>query len=73
MSGQITARLRAGADLGSELVGVAGEVAFERAAEAGFDPQLVGPEVRAITADLRPDRVRLFLNEDGVVREVLPG
>jgi hypothetical protein len=69
MSGRINERLRAGAELASELVGLPGEVAFERAAQVGFDPQLVGPEVEALTADMKPDRIRLCLNEDGVVQE----
>jgi hypothetical protein len=59
--------------LGDQLVGLPGEVAVERAERAGFAPELIGPGVEAITADLRPDRIRLFLDDEDVVREAHPG
>jgi hypothetical protein len=72
-SRQTNDELRAGAELGDQLVGLPAEVAFERAVRAGFAPELVGPDVEAITADLRPGRLRLFLDAEDVVRGAQPG
>ncbi|QIK65427.1 hypothetical protein G7072_02905 [Nocardioides sp. HDW12B] len=70
---RLSETLRAGSVLGDELIGLPGDVAFDRAVEAGFSPELVDPDVEAITADMRPKRLRLFLDETGVVRAAEPG
>jgi hypothetical protein len=41
--------------------------------DAGFDPQVVPPGVTAVTMDLGPRRIRLFVDEGGRVERATAG
>jgi hypothetical protein len=56
-----------GQALAPTLVGLDGEEAVRRATEQGFEAQVVPHTVEAVTADLNHNRLRLFLNENGIV------
>jgi hypothetical protein len=64
---------REAATLAPALVGLAEPDAVRRAAEAGFDPQVVPPGVTALTMDFRPLRIRLFVDESGQVTRATAG
>ena len=58
-----------GSVLAASLVGLDVEAALGQVEERGFDPQVVPHDVEAVTADLRHNRIRLFLDDkDTVVR-----
>jgi len=60
-------RLKVGAALAETLTGMTRSEAVERVAAAGFHPQVITPDVEAITADLRFDRVLIFVDAEGLV------
>jgi len=68
-----TDHLHAGARLADTLVGLTVDDAKERIVAAGFDPQLVSPEVDAVTADMRPNRVSVAYDASGRVLRAWPG
>jgi hypothetical protein len=70
---QARARQAEGVALAPSLVGLDGEEAAARATELGFEAQVVPPDVDALTADLRANRLRLFLDENGTVVRVRAG
>ena len=55
------------------LVGLGSDDAVRRATEAGFDPQVVPPGVTAVTMDFRPLRIRLYVDDAGLVTHVTAG
>jgi hypothetical protein len=57
----------------SALVGLTEADAVRRTREAGLDPQVVPPGVTALTMDFRARRVRLFLDDSGVVERATAG
>jgi len=63
----------AAAALAPSLVGLPEADAVRRAVEAGFDPQVVPRDVTALTMDFRPLRIRLFLDDAGLVRRATAG
>lgn len=62
-----------GRAFGPSLVGLGVEEAVNRATDRGFDPQVISHRANAITADLRYNRLRLFLDEDETVVRVTAG
>jgi len=60
-------RLAEGGALAATLVGLPSDEALARARERGFDAEAVPHWVEAVTMDLRPNRVRLRLDESGRV------
>lgn len=58
--------LSEGSSLAESLVGLTGDEAAMRCRAAGFDPSVVSPGV-PVTLDLRVRRVRLFVDENGIV------
>ena len=66
-------RLRQGWTLAHSLVGLSATEAAQRVAAAGFDAEMVGPEVEAVTADLLPSRIRLFVDRQSMVLRATAG
>jgi hypothetical protein len=65
---ELAARLRAADEYASTLVGLDGREAKDAAVRSGYHrSQVVTPDVDALTADLDPFRIRLFVDEQGVV------
>jgi hypothetical protein len=60
-------RLAEGRALASSLVGLGRDAAVERAAERGFRTQAVSSSATVVTTELAPNRIRLFVDADGVV------
>lgn len=67
------AQLAEGHEFAPSLVGLDRDAAIERATEHGYRIQVVPPTAEAITADLSANRIRLFLDEDGVVARARAG
>ena len=68
-------RLQSGSEaalLAPSLVGLAEADAVRRAADGGFEPVVVPPDVTALTMDFRPRRIRLFV-DTGVVTRATAG
>lgn len=61
------------AALAPGLVGLAEADAVRRTAEAGFQPEVVPPDVTALTMDFRANRIRLFVDESGQVTRATAG
>ena len=61
------------AALAASLVGLGADDAVRRATDAGFDPQVVPPEVTAVTMDFRPLRIRLYVDASGLVTQATAG
>lgn len=59
--------VRKGAALGESLVGLPVEQAVAVVEEQGFDPVRLDHDVTILTADLRPHRIRLFVDPRGTV------
>jgi hypothetical protein len=66
-------RLREARAIANTLAGLTGTEAVRRVAAAGFDAVMVGPEVEAVTADLVPGRIRLFVDRDAKVLRATAG
>jgi hypothetical protein len=66
-------RLRAGRSLAETLAGLSETEAAKRASAEGLAAEVVGPEVEAVTMDLVPNRIRLFADQEGVVRRATAG
>jgi Potato inhibitor I family len=64
---QMQQRHKEGVALAKTLTGLSRSEAVERVTAAGLHPQVVTPEVEAITADLRFDRVFIFVDSEGLV------
>jgi hypothetical protein len=61
-------RLRAAQEFAPSLIGLNGREAKELAVRAGYyRSQVITPDVEAITADLDSLRIRLFVDDLGVV------
>jgi hypothetical protein len=60
-------RLKEGAALAETLAGMSRSEAVQSVTAAGFHPQVITPDVEAITADLRFDRVLIFVDAEGLV------
>jgi len=67
------ARLEEGRTFAPTLVGLECDAAVERVTERGFDPQVVPHTAEAVTADLGANRIRLFLDEQGMVVRATAG
>jgi hypothetical protein len=67
------ARLAEGHEFAPSLLGLDCDDAIERATERGFLVQVIPPTAEAITADLRANRIRIFLDDDGVVARARAG
>jgi Potato inhibitor I family len=61
------ARLAQGHEFAPSLVGLDRNEAIERGIERNFQIQAVTPTAEAITADLSSNRIRIFLDDKGVV------
>ncbi len=59
-------RLRDGNALAATLVGLTADEASDRVKARGFAPQVIPPG-HLVTADLAPHRIRLAVDESGVV------
>jgi hypothetical protein len=70
---EIEVALRQGRGLAQEVVGLSLAVAQERVAMQGHRPVVVPADQEAVTADLNPLRIRLFVNADDVVVEATAG
>jgi hypothetical protein len=65
---EFAARLMAADEFASSLVGLDGRDAKDAAVRSGYHrSQVITPDVEAVTADLDPFRIRLFVDERGVV------
>jgi hypothetical protein len=56
-----------GQSFASSLIGLDGKEAAYRARERGFEPQVVPHDVDAVTADFSLNRLRIFLDTQGMV------
>lgn len=65
-------RLREGAAIAATLVGLTAAEASDRVTQQGFFPQVVPPG-SVVTADLASDRIRLAVDESGVVTRAWAG
>jgi len=65
-------RLSAGNAIAATLVGLTAAEASERVEESGFVPQVIPPG-RLVTADVAPHRIRLVVDESGVVTRAWAG
>jgi hypothetical protein len=70
---EIENALRQGRALAGELAGLPVRVAQERVAVKGHKPVVLPADQEAVTADLNPRRIRLFVNSDDVVVEATAG
>ena len=59
--------------LAPTLVGLAEPDAVRRVSEAGLQPQVVPPDVTALTMDFRSNRIRLFVDDSGRVTRAQAG
>jgi hypothetical protein len=59
--------------LAPSLVGLSEDDAVRRVSDGGFDPVVVPPGVTAVTMDFRPRRIRLFLDDSGLVTRATGG
>jgi len=67
------ARQTEGNAFAASLVGLDWEEAVRRTSGRGFEPQAIPHTVEAVTMDLRTNRIRLFLDENGKVAEAHAG
>ncbi len=65
-------RLRAGNAIAATLVGLTAGEATDRVEDSGFVPQVIPPG-RMVTADLAPHRIRLVVDDSGVVTRAWAG
>ena len=65
-------RLRAGNAIAATLVGLTADEASDRVEDEGFVPQVIPPGY-LVTADLAPHRIRLVVDESGVVTRAWGG
>ena len=71
--GAFEARLAEGHKFAPSLVGIDCDDAIERATERGFQVQVILPTDEAITADLGANRIRIFVDDNGVVDRARAG
>lgn len=64
---RLEARLAEGRALAPTLVGLSKAAAVERLCAGGFQPEVIRPAQKALTMDLRFERVRLWVDEDDQV------
>ncbi len=65
--------LAEGNTFAASLVGLGWEEAIRRTTDRGFEPQAIAHTVEAVTLDLRHNRIRLFLDENGKVARAHAG
>jgi Potato inhibitor I family len=66
---EFDARLAKGRELAPSLVGLGRDEAVQQVVDEGFQAHVIPPTDAALTCDLNPGRIRLFLDEhDRVVR-----
>jgi Potato inhibitor I family len=65
-------RLRAGSAVAATLVGLTAAQASDRVEASGFVPQVI-PTGHLVTADVAPRRIRLVVDESGVVTRAWAG
>lgn len=65
-------RLREGNAVAATLVGLTADEASDRVRDQGFVPQVIPPG-HLVTADLAPHRIRLAVDESGVVTRAWGG
>jgi hypothetical protein len=65
-------RLREGNAIAATMVGLTADEASDRVKDKGFAPQVIPPG-SLVTADLDPDRIRLAVDESGVVTRAWGG
>jgi hypothetical protein len=65
-------RLREGNAIAATLVGLTADEASDRVQDQGFVPQVIPPG-HLVTADLAPHRIRLAVDESGVVTRAWGG
>lgn len=70
---EIETALRQGRALAQLLVGLPLAVAQEHVAVQGHKPVVLPADQEALTADLNPLRIRLFVNADDIVVEATAG
>jgi hypothetical protein len=67
------ARQAEGNTFAASLVGLDCDEAVNRTSDRGFEPQVIPHTVEAVTLDLRHNRIRLFLDENGIVARAHAG
>lgn len=67
------ARQAEGNTFAASLVGLDWEEAVRRTTDRGFEPEAIPHMVEAVTLDLRHNRIRLFLDENGKVARAQAG
>lgn len=70
---EIREALQPGAVLAETLQGLSRSEAVERVTAAGFRAVVVPPDAQAMTADLRLDRVRVYVDAEGLVTRASAG
>ena len=70
---RIQSRLAEGSALADRLIGMLAEDATTLVLEAGFVPQSIPASATAYILDMRPDRVRFLVDEEGVVLSAWAG
>jgi hypothetical protein len=66
-------RHQQGGELAATLVGLTREEAVDRIDAAGFFAQVITPDVDALTMDLRFERIRVHVDDDGTVTKASAG
>ena len=66
-------RHREGIALAKTLTGLSRTEAVDRVIAADLDPVVITPDVKVVTADLQFTRVRIFVDDDDVVRDAVAG
>jgi hypothetical protein len=71
---ELEARLRAAREFAPSLIGLDGREAKDQAVREGYRrSQVITPDVEALTLDLDSLRIRLFVNDLGIVVRVSAG
>ncbi len=66
-------RVAEGEELGRTLIGVSTSEAAQRVRGSGFHCEVIPPDHQMLTMDFRPDRIRLFEDEDHFVTSIEAG
>ena len=70
---QLRERLQEGAALAETLIGLGRFDAVERVTTAGFHAEVIEPDMEWLTLDLYFERVRIFVDDEGLVTQAEAG
>lgn len=67
------ARLKRGSEFAPSLIGLERDAAVQAVRAQGYQPKVVPTSVEGVTADLDSRRIRLFVDENGLVVQASAG